>query len=75
MQYIDYICIGVCCFHFLLSFFQSLFSGKKIEKICTKCLQPIIKGEEHQCSDVLNSEQLEALSRFVDLLVSSKKEG
>lgn len=68
MQYIDYICIGVCCLHFVVSLFQSLSSGKKIERICNKCLQPILKGEEHQCSDVLTSDQLDALVKFISSL-------
>lgn len=66
MQYIDYICVGVCLLHFFVSFFQSIFSGKKIEKICNKCLQPVLRGEEHDCGSVLTSEQLELVVKLVE---------
>lgn len=68
MSYLDYLCIAVCALHFIVSFIQSLLSGKKIERICTKCLHPVLKGEEHNCSDVLTSEQLSKLTEFISSL-------
>lgn len=70
MDFLDYFCVAVCALHFFVSFIQYLLSGKKIEKICNKCLQPVLKGEDHVCSDVLSSEQLELLIKFVSSLRS-----
>lgn len=71
MEIFDFICLGICFLHFIISIFQALFSGKRIERICLKCLSPVLQGEEHKCSDVLTSEQLDLLSKFVSSLRGS----
>ncbi|WGL31148.1 hypothetical protein [Dipodfec virus UOA04_Rod_751] len=54
MQYLDYICPAICCvfciIHFIVGLINSKLQNKKIEKICDKCLTPLVEGEKHECS-------------------------
>lgn len=66
-KYIDYFCVGFCILHLLISLIFSFFSGKRFERICTKCLKPVLKGEEHSCVP-LSDEQLVKLVEFIQVL-------
>lgn len=69
MQYLDYICVGVCVLcsviHFVIGIINSKLQGKKLERICEKCLSPVYSGDDHKC---LNEFQLSKLVDFVSSL-------
>lgn len=64
MQYIEYICLGLCSLHFLVEFLFSLFQGRRISKLCNKCHMPVIDNSAHYCAP-LNESQLNKLVDFV----------
>lgn len=66
MQYIEYICLGLCALHFFIELFTSFLTGRKINKLCDKCHLPIYDELNHKCA--LTEIQLSALVEFVDSL-------
>lgn len=58
-------CLIICALHIITELIVSAISHKKIERICSKCLAPIVEGESHDC---LNNEQLQALTSFIKTL-------
>lgn len=65
-NYVELCCLGFCFLHMIISFVQSFIQHKKVKSLCEKCLHPVVEGEPHECSSVLNSEQLELLVKLID---------
>lgn len=65
-KYIEICCLGFCFLHMIISFVQSFIQHKKIKSVCEKCLSPVVEGEEHVCSNILSSDQLELLVKLIE---------
>lgn len=66
MQYLDYICLAVCCVHIVsivYEFIHNLILGKRINKLCDKCGLPEYDGIEHKCQ--LTGEEISLLTQFI----------
>lgn len=58
-------CGFFCIFHFIVQFFVSRKTNKKIDYFCDRCFSPVYHDEQHDC---LNSDQLNKLYEFVNSL-------
>lgn len=45
----EYLCLGVCVIHAVVSWINSFRLGKKINRVCELCGSPVVEGEKHDC--------------------------
>lgn len=72
-EYMEYICpllcFVFCVVHSIISCLIARSQGKKIDRLCNKCGQPVIGGETHTCDpellSLLQSQRL-LLDRFIE---------
>lgn len=82
MEIFDYICLVICCIHILFNFIDFIrgkLLGKKIDKLCEKCGEPIyVDSSVHECWNLFSSlpkDELTLIVGFIDYLRSGDKNG
>lgn len=71
-KYLDYVCIAFCILHMCISFIVSLFTKRKINKICEFCGSSVYSGVSHHCAVSSSGSSVDFtdsdLNAFADLL-------